>query len=97
MRSNDLARLKAEINPIDVFVSVLPSMPTPRRSKNWVSGGLCPFHDDHRTGNFHVNLDTGAFKCFSCGAKGGDVIAFVQAREGLSFPEAIERLMEVYV
>jgi len=33
------------------------------------------------------------FKCFACGA-GGDVFKFVQMRENLSFPEAIERLGE---
>ncbi|GAG51960.1 unnamed protein product, partial [marine sediment metagenome] len=33
------------------------------------------------------------FKCFACGA-GGDVFKFVQMRENLTFPQAIQRLAE---
>ncbi|NOV28588.1 hypothetical protein DDY07_02305 [Methylomonas sp. ZR1] len=39
-----------------------------------------------------LNTQTGGFKCFSCGAAGGDVIAFEQKRHGLTFPEALEKL-----
>jgi DNA primase len=52
--------------------------------------GLCPFHDDHRP-SFNVNPAKQIFKCFACGA-GGNVIQFVQMRENLSFPQALERL-----
>lgn len=54
--------------------------------------GLCPFHDDHRP-SLNVNPTKQIFKCFACGA-GGDVFKFVQMREHLSFPQAIERLAE---
>ncbi len=54
--------------------------------------GLCPFHDDHRP-SMNVNPAKQIFKCFACGA-GGDVFKFVQLRENLSFPQAIERLAE---
>jgi DNA primase len=54
--------------------------------------GLCPFHDDHRP-SLNVNVAKQIFKCFACGA-GGDVFKFVQLRENLSFPQAIERLAE---
>ena len=54
--------------------------------------GLCPFHDDHRP-SFNVNVAKQIFKCFACGA-GGDVFKFVQMRENLTFPQAIERLAE---
>jgi len=54
--------------------------------------GLCPFHDDHRP-SMNVNPVKQIFKCFSCGA-GGDVFKFVQMRENLTFPQAIERLAE---
>lgn len=54
--------------------------------------GLCPFHDDHRP-SMNVNPAKQIFKCFSCGA-GGDVFKFVQMRENLTFPQAIERLAE---
>jgi DNA primase len=54
--------------------------------------GLCPFHEDHRP-SLNVNPAKQIFKCFACGA-GGDVFKFVQMRENLSFPQAIERLAE---
>ena len=41
----------------------------------------------------NVNPVKQIFKCFACGA-GGDVLKFVQMREGLTFPQAIERLAE---
>jgi len=54
--------------------------------------GLCPFHDDHRP-SMNVNPLKQIFKCFACGA-GGDVFKFIQMRENLTFPQAIERLAE---
>ncbi len=54
--------------------------------------GLCPFHEDHRP-SMNVNPVKQIFKCFACGA-GGDVLKFVQMREGLTFPQAVERLAE---
>ena len=54
--------------------------------------GMCPFHDDHRP-SLNVNSVKQIFKCFACGA-GGDVFKFVQMRENLTFPQAIQRLAE---
>ena len=54
--------------------------------------GLCPFHDDHRP-SLNVSSTKQIFKCFACGA-GGDVFKFIQMRENLTFPQAIERLAE---
>jgi DNA primase len=54
--------------------------------------GLCPFHEDHRP-SFNVNPTKQIFKCFACGA-GGDVIKFIQMRENLSFPQALQRLAD---
>ena len=54
--------------------------------------GLCPFHDDHRP-SFNVNPAKQIFKCFACGA-GGDVVKFIQMRENLSFPQALQRLAD---
>jgi DNA primase len=61
-----------------------------RKGREWV--GLCPFHEDHRP-SMYVNPSKQIFKCFACGA-GGDVLKFVQMREGLTFPQAVERLAE---
>ena len=54
--------------------------------------GVCPFHEDHRP-SMYVNPSKQIFKCFACGA-GGDVLKFVQMRETLTFPQAVERLAE---
>ncbi len=52
--------------------------------------GLCPFHNE-KTPSFTVSEEKGFFHCFGCGAH-GDVVGFVMRDEGLSFPEAVERL-----
>ena len=83
--------IKAYIPPVDFYHAELPAMPPPRGS-GWRDGGLCPFHADKHTGSFRVNLETGAFACFSCGTKGGDIIAFIQQRDGLRFPEEVQKL-----
>lgn len=52
---------------------------------------VCPFHDDTRP-SLRVNVDTGAFRCMACGAKGRDVLAFHRQRHGLSFAQAARDL-----
>jgi len=52
----------------------------------------CPFHEE-KTPSFFVDPATGLWKCFGCG-EGGDVFSFLMKIEGLSFPEAAERLAE---
>ncbi len=54
--------------------------------------GLCPFHTDHKP-SMYVNPAKQIFKCFACSA-GGDVLKFVQMKENLSFPQAVERLAQ---
>lgn len=61
-----------------------------RKGKDFV--GLCPFHSDTRP-SMYVSPSKGIFKCFACGA-GGDAFKFLQLREGLSFPQAVERLAQ---
>ena len=60
------------------------------RGKGRVRQGFCPFHDEAEA-SFTVYGDTERFWCFGCG-EGGDVLDFVQRVEGLSLPEAIQRL-----
>lgn len=52
---------------------------------------LCPFHDDKHAGSFYVNLNTGHYKCFSCGAK-GDVIDFHKGFYAMSTKETVQEL-----
>ena len=46
----------------------------------------CPFHDD-RTPSFNVNLDTGLYNCFGCGAK-GNATTFVANMEHIDTGKA---------
>ncbi len=63
-----------------------------RQGARWV--GLCPFHDE-RTPSFSVDAQEKLYHCFGCGV-GGDVIKFVEEKEGLGFSEAVELLADRY-
>ncbi len=52
---------------------------------------VCPFHSDHRP-SLRVHLDSGGFKCMSCGIKGGDILSFHMQRYGLGFIAAAKQL-----
>jgi DNA primase len=52
--------------------------------------GLSPFNAE-KTPSFYVNDQKQFYHCFSSG-KHGDIFAFLMETEGLSFPEAVERL-----
>jgi DNA primase len=56
--------------------------------------GLCPFHEE-RTPSFSVDAREKLYHCFGCGV-GGDVIKFVEEKEGLAFPDAVEALGDRY-
>ena len=58
-----------------------------RRRDFWA---CCPFHGE-KSPSFHVDEAKGFFHCFGCGVS-GDAIGFLQQLDGLSFPEAVERL-----
>ena len=74
----------------DIVEVISEHLSLDRKGKEFV--GLCPFHTDHKPSMF-VNPVKQIFKCFACGA-GGDAFKFIQMRENLSFPEAIERLAQ---
>ena len=50
--------------------------------------GLCPFHKE-KTGSFSVHAVRQFFYCFGCHER-GDVFAFIQKMENISFPEAVK-------
>ena len=54
--------------------------------------GLCPFHKE-KTPSFTVNEDKGFYHCFGCEAH-GSAFDFVMETEGLTFPEAVEKLAQ---
>lgn len=50
----------------------------------------CPFHGE-KSPSFHCEDAKGRYHCFGCGVS-GDHFRFLTELEGLSFPEAVERL-----
>ena len=72
----------------DIVDVISEHMNLEKKGKEMV--GLCPFHTDHKP-SLCINPDKQIFKCFACGA-GGDVLKFVQMKENLTFPQAVERL-----
>jgi DNA primase len=63
-----------------------------RAGARWT--GLCPFHEE-RTPSFSVEPQEKLYHCFGCGV-GGDVIKFVEEKEGMGFAEAVELLADRY-
>src|ERR1044072_7619796 len=63
-------------------------VPLKRAGREWK--GLSPFNKE-KTPSFTVNDQKGFYKDFSSG-KSGDIFTFVMETEGLTFPEAVERL-----
>jgi DNA primase len=64
-----------------------------RRKSNPGKGdywACCPFHGE-KTPSFHVDDRKGRYHCFGCKVS-GDIFTFLVEKEGVSFPEAIERL-----
>jgi DNA primase len=59
-----------------------------QRGRDW--WGLSPFKSE-KSPSFKVNPETGLWYCFST-QQGGDAFKLVMAREGLDFPESVERV-----
>jgi CHC2 zinc finger len=98
---SEVTRARQRILPGDEFQPhLLPPAATFYRSElvklgrpnraGWAQA-LCPFHADHNP-SLAVNLRSGGFHCFACGAEGGDVIDFVQLRCGMTFKAAAKAL-----
>lgn len=82
-----LEELSGRLNIVDVVSSYVTL--TKRGSNYW---GLCPFHHE-KTPSFSVNEPKQIFHCFGCG-KGGGAYRFLMEMEGITFPEAVEKLAQ---
>lgn len=67
-------------------------VPLKKKGQNYWA--CCPFHHE-KTPSFSVSAARGFYKCFGCDAS-GDVISFLQAKEGYTFVEAIGYLANRY-
>lgn len=80
-------QIKRSLSIVDVaslYVRLKPS------GKNFKA--LCPFHSE-KTPSFSVMPERNTFHCFGC-HKSGDIFTMVQEMESLSFPEAMDFLIE---
>ena len=84
----DIAAIREKIRIEDVVADYVQL----RRAGADSLKGLCPFHDE-KSPSFHVRPNHGHFHCFGCG-EGGDVYAFIQKVEHVSFVEAVELLAD---
>jgi DNA primase len=67
-----------------------------RRKTNASKGDFwacCPFHGE-KTPSFHCEDRKGRYHCFGCGVS-GDHFRFLTELDGMSFPEAVERVAEM--
>jgi DNA primase len=87
--NESLERLKQAADIVDVV-----SAHTDLRRQGARYVGLCPFHEE-RTPSFSVEPTEKLYHCFGCGV-GGDVIKFVEEKEGVGFAEAVELLADRY-
>ncbi len=78
------------LDRVDIVEIVSEQVTLKRSGRRLV--GLCPFHAE-KTPSFTVTPEMGFYKCFGCG-QGGDVFSFVQARENVSFSEAMHILAD---
>ncbi len=76
-------------DPISYYQTLFPSLKV-RGNTAWISVTCC-FHDDTNP-SLRINTQTGAFRCFGCGAKGGSIIAFQMQHQHMSFQEALRFL-----
>lgn len=89
IEQRSIENLLANVDIVDLISSYVSLK---KSGSSWV--GLCPFHAD-KNPSMHVNSTKGFYHCFSCGA-GGNAIKFVMEMDKLSYPQAIEKIADMY-
>jgi len=75
---------------VDVIDVVDSRVKLKKTGKNY--SACCPFHNEN-TPSFTVSPDKQFYYCFGCGAS-GTALRFVMEFDGLSFPDAVEKLAD---
>jgi DNA primase len=86
--SGEIERIKAEVSLVRLVEA--SGVALTKRGGDMV--GCCPFHEDG-TPSLVVTVAKNLWHCFGCDA-GGDPIAWVMKREGVSFRHAVELLRD---
>jgi|688.fasta_scaffold46741_3 DNA primase len=83
----EIERLKGEVSLVWLVEGA--GVRLEKRGGDYV--GCCPFHDD-KTPSLVITPAKNLWRCFGACDAGGDVIAWVMKREGVSFRHAVELL-----
>ncbi|MBQ2722015.1 MAG: DNA primase, partial [Opitutales bacterium] len=83
IKASSIEEVRLRVNLVDL---ISPYTPLKKRGSAYV--GLSPFQNE-KTPSFYVYPDKGFYHCFSS-SQGGDLFKFIQVKENLSFPEAVE-------
>ena len=76
-----------------VGMDIIKKYVEPKRTYGDYWQGLCPFHNDHEP-SFTVYEQTNSWYCFGCN-RSGDIISFIEEKEGLDFTGAIRKIEEL--
>ena len=89
IKPESIENLKSIIDVVDVIGNYIQLK---KKGGNFTAN--CPFHSE-KTPSFVVSPTKQIYHCFGCGVT-GDAISFVMEYEKLSYPEAIEKLANLY-
>jgi len=89
IKPESIENLKSIVDVVDVVGNYLQLK---KKGSNYTT--TCPFHNE-KTPSFVVSPNKQMYHCFGCGAS-GDSIKFMMEYEKLSYPEAIEKLANMY-
>lgn len=78
------------ISRLDIVDVVTARTRLKKTGKNY--SACCPFHNE-KTPSFTVSPDKQFYYCFGCGAT-GSALKFIMEFDGLSFPDAVEKVAE---
>ena len=83
IKASSIEEVRSRVNLVDL---ISPYTPLKKRGSAYI--GLSPFQNE-KTPSFYVYPEKGFYHCFSS-SQGGDLFKFIQVKENLSFPEAVE-------
>jgi len=89
IKQESIEHLKSIADVVDVIGNYIQLK---KKGSNFSAN--CPFHSE-KTPSFVVSPSKQIYHCFGCGAS-GDAIKFIMEYEKLSYPEAIEKLANMY-